>query len=93
MDNLFEKAANLVINTQQANTALIQRRLKITYKEAQDLINELEFSGVIGPFEGDKARKVLIRDQSELNALLFRMYQDKLIWTKINQSYKNRERN
>lgn len=93
MDNLFEKAANLVINTQQANTALIQRRLKITYKEAQDLINELEGSCVIGPFEGDKVRKVLIRDQSELNALLFRMYQDKLIWTKINQSYKNRERN
>ena len=59
-DELFEKARELVIIHQQGSISLIQRRLRVGYARAARLIDMLEQSGVVGPFEGSKAREVLI---------------------------------
>ncbi len=59
-DDLFEKARELVIIHQQGSISLIQRRLRVGYARAARLIDMLEQSGVVGPFEGSKAREVLI---------------------------------
>lgn len=59
-DDLFEKARELVILHQQGSISLIQRRLRVGYARAARLIDMLEQTGVVGPFEGSKAREVLI---------------------------------
>nr|MBN1164848.1 DNA translocase FtsK [Candidatus Krumholzibacteriota bacterium] len=60
-DDLYEQAKELVIIHQQGSISLIQRRLRVGYARAARLIDMLEQSGVVGPFEGSKAREVLIR--------------------------------
>ncbi len=59
-DDLYEKAKELVIMHQQGSISLVQRRLRVGYARAARLIDMLEQSGVVGPFEGSKAREVLI---------------------------------
>ena len=59
-DELYEKAKELVIMHQQGSISLIQRRLRVGYARAARLIDMLEQSGVVGPFEGSKAREVLV---------------------------------
>jgi len=59
-DDLFDQARELVIMHQQGSISLIQRRLRVGYARAARLIDMLEQSGVVGPFEGSKAREVLI---------------------------------
>lgn len=59
-DPLFEKAKQVVIHTQQGSVSIIQRRLRVGYSRAASLIDMLEQSGVVGPFQGSKARDVLI---------------------------------
>ncbi len=59
-DDLYEKARELVIMHQQGSISLVQRRLRVGYARAARLIDMLEQSGVVGPFEGSKAREVLI---------------------------------
>jgi S-DNA-T family DNA segregation ATPase FtsK/SpoIIIE len=59
-DELYEKAKELVIIHQQGSISLVQRRLRVGYARAARLIDMLEQSGVVGPFEGSKAREVLI---------------------------------
>ncbi len=59
-DDLFDRARELVIIHQQGSISLIQRRLRVGYARAARLIDMLEQSGVVGPFEGSKAREVLI---------------------------------
>ncbi len=59
-DELFNKAKELVIMHQQGSISLIQRRLRVGYARAARLIDMLEQSGVVGPFEGSKARRVLV---------------------------------
>jgi len=59
-DELFEKAKELVIIHQQGSISLIQRRLRVGYARAARLIDMLEQAGVVGPYEGSKARRVLI---------------------------------
>ena len=67
-DALFEKARELVIIHQQGSISLIQRRLRVGYARAARLIDMLEQSGIVGPFEGSKAREVLIsREEYEQN--------------------------
>ena len=67
-DDLFEKARELVIIHQQGSISLIQRRLRVGYARAARLIDMLEQSGVVGKFEGSKAREVLIsREEYEEN--------------------------
>lgn len=69
-DALFEEAAQLMVNHQQGSTSLLQRKLKLGYNRAGRLIDQLEAAGIVGPFEGSKAREVLIKDQLSLEQLL-----------------------
>jgi S-DNA-T family DNA segregation ATPase FtsK/SpoIIIE len=69
-DALFEEAARLIVAHQQGSTSLIQRKLKLGYNRAGRLIDQLEAAGIVGPFEGSKAREVLIRDEMSLEQLL-----------------------
>lgn len=69
-DPLFEEAARLVVNSQQGSTSSIQRRFSIGYNRAGRIIDQLEAAGIVGPFEGSKARQVLIPDEYGLELLL-----------------------
>lgn len=69
-DDKFEEAARLIVLHQQGSTSLIQRKLKLGYNRAGRLIDQLEAAGVVGPFEGSKAREVLIKDEMSLEQLL-----------------------
>ncbi|MBO0356478.1 DNA translocase FtsK 4TM domain-containing protein [Hymenobacter sp. BT186] len=69
-DSMFEEAARVIVTHQQGSTSLLQRRLKLGYNRAGRLIDQLEHAGVVGPFEGSKAREVLIPDEYSLEQLL-----------------------
>ncbi len=69
-DSLFEEAARLIVTHQQGSTSLIQRRMKLGYNRAGRLIDQLEAAGIVGPFEGSKAREVLVPDIQTLEKLL-----------------------
>lgn len=69
-DSLFEEAARLVVSTQQGSTSGIQRRFSIGYNRAGRIIDQLEAAGIVGPFEGSKARQVLVTDEISLAQLL-----------------------
>ncbi|MBK5207886.1 MAG: DNA translocase FtsK [Flavobacteriaceae bacterium] len=69
-DNLFRDAALVIIHAQQGSASLLQRKLKLGYNRAGRLIDQLEAAGIVGPFEGSKARQVLIPDEMALNKLL-----------------------
>ncbi len=61
-DELFKEAAYVIVNAQQGSASLLQRKLKLGYNRAGRIIDQLEAAGIVGPFEGSKARKVLIPD-------------------------------
>ncbi len=65
-DPFFDDAARLIVTHQQGSTSLIQRRLKLGYNRAGRLIDQLEAAGIVGAFEGSKAREVLIKDEVAL---------------------------
>ena len=69
-DALFDDAARVVVKHQQGSTSMIQRRLKLGYNRAGRIIDELEAAGIVGHFEGSKARQVLVRDEMALEELL-----------------------
>jgi S-DNA-T family DNA segregation ATPase FtsK/SpoIIIE len=69
-DELFEEAAHLIVRHQQGSVSLLQRRLKVGYSRAARLVDELEAAGLVGPFDGSKARAVLVESEEELDALL-----------------------
>jgi S-DNA-T family DNA segregation ATPase FtsK/SpoIIIE len=69
-DALFEDAARIVVQHQQGSTSLLQRRLKIGYNRAGRLIDQLEAANIVGPFEGSKARLVLLPDEYALEQFL-----------------------
>ncbi len=69
-DALFEDAARLIVLHQQGSTSLIQRKLKLGYNRAGRLIDQLEAAGIVGSFEGSKAREVLVHDEPSLEQLL-----------------------
>lgn len=72
-DVLFEEAARIIVMHQQGSTSLLQRRLKLGYNRAGRIIDQLENAGIVGPFEGSKAREVLIPDEYTLERLLSSM--------------------
>ena len=72
-DPMFEDAARLVVQHQQGSTSLIQRKLSIGYNRAGRIIDQLEAAGVVGPFEGSKAREVLCMDFIALEQILQRL--------------------
>jgi DNA segregation ATPase FtsK/SpoIIIE, S-DNA-T family len=65
-DELFAEAARLIVQHQQGSTSLIQRRLKLGYNRAGRIIDQLESAGIVGPFEGSKAREVRFKDLTSL---------------------------
>jgi len=69
-DDLYEKAARLVVEFQQGSTSLIQRKFSIGYNRAGRIIDQLESAGIVGPYEGSKARQVLIKDLLSLERFL-----------------------
>jgi DNA segregation ATPase FtsK/SpoIIIE, S-DNA-T family len=69
-DKLFREAAEIIITAQQGSASLLQRKLKLGYNRAGRLIDQLEAAGIVGPFEGSKARQVLISDFTSLEQLL-----------------------
>jgi S-DNA-T family DNA segregation ATPase FtsK/SpoIIIE len=70
---MFDEAAALVVTHQQGSTSLIQRKLAIGYNRAGRIIDQLEAAGIVGPFEGSKARDVLVSDLSVLEQILKRL--------------------
>jgi S-DNA-T family DNA segregation ATPase FtsK/SpoIIIE len=69
-DAMFNEAARLIVSHQQGSTSLIQRKLKLGYNRAGRIIDQLEAAGIVGSFEGSKAREVLIPDEYSLEQLL-----------------------
>ncbi len=69
-DPMFADAARIIVQNQHGSTSLLQRKLKLGYNRAGRLIDQLEAAGIVGPFEGSKARDVLIRDMDSLEQLL-----------------------
>lgn len=69
-DAMFREAAEVIVNAQQGSASLIQRKLKLGYNRAGRIIDQLEAAGIVGPFEGSKARQVLVPDMFALDQLL-----------------------
>ncbi|MBT8179580.1 MAG: DNA translocase FtsK, partial [Eudoraea sp.] len=69
-DAMFRDAAEVIVTAQQGSASLIQRKLKLGYNRAGRIIDQLEAAGIVGPFEGSKARQVLVPDMYALEQLL-----------------------
>ena len=69
-DKLFREAAEIIVTAQQGSASLLQRKLKLGYNRAGRIIDQLEAAGIVGPFEGSKARQVLVPDLVALDQLL-----------------------
>lgn len=69
-DDLFGDAARIIVRSQQGSVSLLQRKLSVGYSRAARIVDQLEDAGIVGPFEGSKARNVLVIDELELDSLL-----------------------
>lgn len=69
-DELFEDAARIIVRAQQGSVSLLQRKLSVGYSRAARIVDQLEDAGIVGPFEGSKARQVLVEDEPMLEQLL-----------------------
>ncbi len=69
-DKLFKQAAEVIVIAQQGSASLLQRKLKLGYNRAGRIIDQLEAANIVGPFEGSKARQVLVTDLAALHQLL-----------------------
>lgn len=69
-DKMYDEAAKLVVQFQQGSASFLQRKLKLGYNRAGRIVDQLEAAGIIGPFEGSRAREVLVRDLQQLEEIL-----------------------
>jgi DNA segregation ATPase FtsK/SpoIIIE, S-DNA-T family len=69
-DKLFREAAEMIVIAQQGSASLLQRKLKLGYNRAGRIIDQLEAAGIVGHFEGSKARQVLVPDLTSLDQLI-----------------------
>lgn len=72
-DKMFDDSAKLVVQFQQGSASFLQRKLKLGYNRAGRIVDQLEAAGIIGPFEGSKAREVLVKDMTQLDEILQRI--------------------
>lgn len=72
-DKMFDDAAKLVVQFQQGSASFLQRKLKLGYNRAGRIVDQLEAAGIIGPFEGSKAREVLVKDMNQLEEIINRL--------------------
>lgn len=70
LDELFKQAARIIVQTQQGSVSLLQRKLSIGYTRSARIVDQLERVGIVGPFEGSKARQVLVQTEAELEEVL-----------------------
>jgi S-DNA-T family DNA segregation ATPase FtsK/SpoIIIE len=77
LDVMFDDAARVLVTFQQGSTSLIQRKMKLGYNRAGRIIDQLEGAGIVGPFEGSKAREVLIKDMQHLEEVLRNLKREK----------------
>ncbi|GAB5534679.1 MAG: DNA translocase FtsK [Rubricoccaceae bacterium] len=70
VDALFKDAAHVIVRAQQGSVSLLQRKLSVGYTRAARLVDQLEEAGIVGPFEGSKAREVLVTSEFDLETLL-----------------------
>jgi S-DNA-T family DNA segregation ATPase FtsK/SpoIIIE len=70
IDDLFEDAARIIVQSQQGSVSLLQRKLSIGYTRSARIVDQLERAGIVGPFEGSKARQVLVQNEDELDEIL-----------------------
>ncbi|MDD2386123.1 MAG: DNA translocase FtsK [Bacteroidales bacterium] len=76
-DELFEEAARLIVRHQQGSTSLVQRKMSIGYNRAGRIIDQLEAAGIVGQYEGSKARQVLFPDEYSLEQYLNSLNENK----------------
>lgn len=69
-DQLFEEAARIIVSTQQGSTSMLQRQLKLGYNRAGRIMDQLEAAGIVGGFNGAKAREVMVSDLNALESFL-----------------------
>ncbi|HXB39631.1 MAG TPA: DNA translocase FtsK, partial [Bacteroidia bacterium] len=69
-DKMFDDAARMIVQHQQGSASLLQRKLKLGYNRAGRIIDQLEAAGIVGAFEGSKAREVMIKDPASLEEKL-----------------------
>ncbi|MFN8115010.1 MAG: DNA translocase FtsK [Bacteroidia bacterium] len=69
-DKMFDEAAKLVVQFQQGSASFLQRKLKLGYNRAGRIVDQLEAAGIIGPFEGSKAREVRCKTMEDLQQIL-----------------------
>ena len=69
-DELFEKAAHIIVRRQRGSVSLLQRKLSVGYTRAARIVDQLEEAGIVGTFAGTKAREVMVEDEEELERLL-----------------------
>ena len=69
-DKRFREAAEIIVTAQQGSASLLQRKMKLGYNRAGRIIDQLEAAGIVGPFEGSKARQVLVTDLTALDQML-----------------------
>jgi len=69
-DELFVDAARIIVRAQQGSVSLLQRKLSVGYSRAARIVDQLEDAGIVGPFEGSKARQVLVEDEMTLDEFL-----------------------
>jgi DNA segregation ATPase FtsK/SpoIIIE, S-DNA-T family len=72
-DKMFDDSAKLVVQFQQGSASFLQRKLKLGYNRAGRIVDQLEAAGIIGPFEGSKAREVLVKDMAHLEEIMQRI--------------------
>lgn len=70
LDELFQEAARIIVQSQQGSVSLLQRKLSVGYTRAARIVDQLEEAGIVGPFVGSKARDVLVSDLQALEDFL-----------------------